>query len=615
MFASRSHTAGSFDPALTVPGAFDAVAAAVPDNVALDGVAGRLTYAQLRARSEVLSAALGRRGVGLGTVVGVHLERSFDSLITYLAILKAGGSYLPLSPEYPPSRLKLLLSDAGAVFVVAAELPPWSAEVDSPVVTLARLRSDGGGSGDESAASHPMPVTPEDVAYVMYTSGSTGTPKGVLVTHRNIVQLVRDQDYLDFGAGEAFLHLSPTAFDASTFEIWGALLSGARLVLAPSGRSALADLPVLLRERGVSAMFLTTPLFHELMDSDPGALDPVRQVLVGGEPMSVERALLLARRRSAATGGTAPASVAANVYGPTETTTFATAFRLDQLDGNDKSVPIGRPLSHTSVYLLREDGSPAAEGESGEIYIGGAGVSRGYLGRPAQTAERFLPDPFSGVQGARMYRSGDVGRLRPDGAIEFLGRIDNQVKIRGFRIEPVEVEEALLNHAGVREAAVVAVPVPDGVRLAAYVVPGAGQSAELTPVALATYLRGLVPGFMVPSWFVTLSELPRTVTGKLDRRELPALDEADLPRFSGGPTGGPGDEDGPLSPTEERLVEIWKQILQVETVGIDDDFFSLGGDSIRILRVLAEAEARGLELSLVQLFEHTTIRELAASVQ
>ncbi len=584
----------------TVPAAFDAVAATWPDAVALDGAAGSLTYAQLKARSDVLAGALRRRGAGRGTVVGVHLDRSFDSVVTSLAVLKAGGSYLPLSPEYPPSRLKLLLADAGALFVVAGDVPAWVGEVDRPVVTLASLRALPR-QETVPAAGHP-----QDVAYVMYTSGSTGTPKGVLVTHHNIVQLVRDQEYLRFAPGETFLHLSPAAFDASTFEIWGALLSGARLVLAPPGRESLAELPELLRRRGVTAMFLTTPLFHELIDRDPGALDAVRQVLIGGEPMSVDRARLLAGRRREPRDG-----VVANVYGPTETTTFATAFALRELDEGDKSVPIGRPLCHTRVYVLGDDGVPADEGE---IYIGGAGVARGYLGRPGPTAERFLADPFAGVPGARMYRSGDLGRRRPDGAIEFLGRADSQIKIRGFRIEPVEVEEALLNHPDVREAAVVTVAVPDGVRLAAYVVARAGSRDELTPRGLAAYLRTVVPAYMVPSWFVTLDGLPRTVTGKLDRRRLPDLDEADLPRLSGDPLPGDQDGDDSPSPAEEQLAEIWKRVLSLDSVTVDDDFFSLGGDSLRILRVLGEVESAGLGLSLSQLFEHTTIRELAAVI-
>ncbi|MEV6632799.1 non-ribosomal peptide synthetase [Actinoplanes sp. NPDC051470] len=577
----------------TVPAAFDAVAEAGPEAVALDSAAGRLTYAQLRARSDVLAAALRRRGVGRGVVVGVHLGRSFDSVITSLAVLKAGGGYLPLSPEYPPSRLAMLLADAGAPFVVADQAAAWAGEAGRPVITLASLRS---GPADEV---RPAPGHPDDVAYVMYTSGSTGTPKGVLVTHGNIVQLVRDQEYLRFEPGETFLHLSPTAFDASTFEIWGALLSGARLLLAPPGRETLADLPELLRRRGVTAMFLTTPLFHELIDRDPAALDSVRQVLIGGEPMSVERARRLAGRRA-----DRPDGEVANVYGPTETTTFATAFPLRELDASDRSVPIGRPLRHTHVYVLGDDGAPASEGE---IYIGGAGVARGYLGRPAQTAERFLADPFAGVPGARMYRSGDLGRRRPDGAIEFLGRADSQIKIRGFRIEPVEVEEALLSHPGVREAAVVPVPVPDGVRLAAYVVVSA-LGDQVTPRGLVAYLRDVVPAYMIPSWFVTVGGLPRTVTGKLDRLRLPTLDEADLPRLS----GDSGEDDEP-SAAEQHLIRIWKSVLGLDSVTVDDDFFSLGGDSLRILRVLAEVEAAGLGLTLTQLFEHTTIRELAAS--
>lgn len=620
----------------TVPAAFDAVAGARPDAVALDGAGGSITYGRLRARSDVLAGALRRRGVGRGVVVGVHLERSFDSITTSLAVLKAGGSYLPLSPEYPPSRLKLLLADAGALFVVAGGVPGWAGEVDRQVVTLDALREEQSGeeqSGEarpgEERAGDAASGHPEDVAYVMYTSGSTGTPKGVQVTHRNIVQLVRDQRYLRFEPGETFLHLSPAAFDASTFEIWGALLSGARLVIAPPARQALGELPELLRRRGVTAMFLTTPLFHELIDRDPGALDTVRQVLIGGEPMSVDRARLLAARRAGPGGGWEGSpgdGGVANVYGPTETTTFATAFALSELDEGDKSVPIGRPLRHTRVYVLGDDGSPA---EEGEIYIGGAGVARGYLGRPGPTAERFLADPFAGVAGARMYRSGDLGRRRRDGAIEFLGRADSQIKIRGFRIEPVEVEEALLNHPDVREAAVAAVEVPDGVRLAAYVVARARREQELTPPGLAAYLRTVVPSYMVPSWFVLVESLPRTVTGKLDRRLLPAIDPADLPRIaagqnsgqSGGQNSGPnggqsdrdGDDEAALSPVEEQLAEIWKRVLRLDSVTVDDDFFSLGGDSLRILRVLAEVEAGGLGLGLAELFEHTTIRELAAS--
>ena len=580
----------------TITARFDVIAAAHADRVALQDRAEAVTYAELRRRAEALAASIDR-GLAPETRVALYLPRSVDLIVAMLAVLKAGGTYVPVPPEYPAERVRLMLADSGASLVltsaglrsdpalaglrtVAVDEPPRAA---APTHTVASPAFATGAAGPLSAA------------YVMYTSGSTGLPKGVVVTHRGVVNLVLNQDYVAFGPDRTLLQMSPTAFDASTFEIWAALLHGARLVVAAPSYQAVDELWATIKEFGVSTLFLTPALFHELVRGRPDVFDGLTELVVGGDVLSPARVAQFLEH-TAQTGG--PRLV--NGYGPTETTTFALTHQVRTAPADGGSVPVGAPLRNARIHLLDDRLRPVRPGEVGAIWIAGDGVSRGYLGRPGQTARSFLPEPEPATPGGRMYRSGDLGRLLSDGTVEFHGRQDDQVKIRGFRVEPQETEHALLSLAETADAAVVTVADPDGARrLSAFVVPRPGSG--LTAERIRTLLAAALPAHQAPARIVLVDALPLSPSGKIDRTVLAgtAAPAAAVVPPASGPTA------------EQRvLAEIWAEVLDVPEVGLDDDFFGLGGDSILAIRAIADAEDRGLEISLTGMFATPTIRDL-----
>ncbi|MET0623242.1 MAG: amino acid adenylation domain-containing protein, partial [Pyrinomonadaceae bacterium] len=405
---------------------FEQQAAATPDAVALSLGDRALTYAELDARADRLAAHLRALGVGPEVIVGLCVERSIEMVVGLLGILKAGGAYLPLDPEYPADRLRFMLEDAGATVLVTRRnlverLPRTPARVFC-------LDAEGEATaGKYEPVAHTASVTADNLAYVMYTSGSTGVPKGVAVPHRAVVRLVRGTDYAEFGPAETFLQLAPASFDASTFEVWGALLHGARLAVMPPGAHSPEELAAALARHGVTTLWLTAGLFHQMVDAQAEALRGLRQLLAGGDVLSPSH---VARVLEGGAG-----CVLINGYGPTENTTFTSAHRMEagwRLTG--ASVPVGRPIANTRAYVLDAGMRPAPVGVAGELYAGGDGLARGYLSRPGLTAERFIPDPFGEEPGGRLYRTGDRVRWLGDGTIEFLGRSDGQVKVRGFRI-------------------------------------------------------------------------------------------------------------------------------------------------------------------------------------
>ena len=556
-----NRTATDYPREATIHGLFEEQAALRPDAVAVVFGEESLTYGELDLRAGRLARRLRERGVGPEVPVGLSAERSLELIVAILAILKAGGAYVPLDPGDP----------RGLAEDVAVVLRPED------------LAADGG----EGMAG--VPVSPENLAYVMYTSGSTGRPKGVAVTHRNVVRLVRETDYARFGPEEVFLQLAPVSFDASTLEIWGPLLNGARLVVAPPGVPSFADLSTFLARHGVTTLWLTAGLFHGMVEARLDGLAPVRQLLAGGDvlsPAHVRQAL-----------GALPGTVLINGYGPTEGTTFTCCHRISEAGA---TIPIGKPVANTRVYVLDRGFRPVPVGVTGGLYAAGDGLARGYFDRPDLTAERFLPNPL-GSPGERMYRTGDLARWRPDGTLEFLGRADQQVKIRGFRVEPGEVEAALRDHPAVRDAVVVARPEPSGSgrRLVAYVV------AEADPAALQAFLRERLPEPLVPAAFVRLPELPLTPNGKVDRRALP---EPEAPLREGFVA--------PRTPAEERVAGIWTDLLGLERVGAEDDFFELGGHSLLATRLVARLHgAFGVELPLAALFEEPTVAGVAARLR
>jgi acyl-coenzyme A synthetase/AMP-(fatty) acid ligase/acyl carrier protein len=430
----------------------------------------------------------------------------------------------------------------------------------------------------------------------------------VSVCHRNIVRLIKGNNPAPITSSDVLLQLAPLAFDASTFEIWGALLNGARLVLYPHGRD-LSPLKALLAQEQVSVLWLTAGLFHQMVEEHVESFSSLRMLLAGGDALSAPHVRQVLERL--------PQCQLINGYGPTECTTFSAWQVVKTLDARATNVPIGKPLSNTSCYVLDENAECVPIGVIGELYIGGAGVARGYLNRAALTAERFIPDPFS-ESGERLYRTGDLVRWSAAGELEFVSRVDHQVKIRGFRIEPGEIEAALLSHAGVGEAAVLArEDVPGEKRLVAYCVPvvssvadesqasGLAQASNalLPTTELRAYLAQRLPDYMIPAAFVMLEKFPLTANGKVDRNALPipeARSEASL-------------YIAPRNAEEATLAQIWSEVLRVERVGIHDNFFELGGDSLRAMRVIARMrELLRLELPLRELFESPTIAELAA---
>ncbi len=576
---------------------FEEQVESTPAAVALMFGDEQLTYRELNARANQLAHYLTRKGVRAETRVGICLDRSADMIVALLGVLKAGGAYVPLDPSYPKARLEFMLKDAEVPLLLTEKTQPTDFALHtSEVIWVDELAEELAGESRENPNSE---ATGETLAYVMYTSGSTGKPKGVAVTHKNIVRLVKNTNYADFTADEVFLQFAPISFDASTFEVWGSLLNGARLALMPAGPASLDELARALKRYHVTTLWLTAGLFHLMVDTHLDALGGLRQLLAGGDVLSVPHVKKVLREL--------PGCRLVNGYGPTENTTFTCCFPVSAPAVNG-TVPIGHAISNTSVYVLDQYLNPAPLGIPGELYIGGDGLARGYLNRPELTAERFIRDPFGRKPGAQLYKTGDLVRYRKDGEIEFIGRMDGQVKVRGYRIELGEVETALSEHESVRDAVVIVRKDQGDKHLAAYVVPGEG--ATLNSEELRNFLRQRLPGHMVPSLIVVLKELPLSENGKIDRAALTKLK-------------GNGNGDGASQPSqaahvapqdqlELKLLKIWERVLTVGSIGIDDNFFELGGHSLLAVRLFAQIEKSfGRNLPLATLFQAPTVRQLA----
>jgi aspartate racemase len=591
--ATWNETATSY-PQQCIQELFETVVAQHGSSVAIRCGKEELSYAELNERANQLAHYLRAQGVGPETRVGICLERSVELVISLLGILKAGGAYLPLDANYPAERLAYMLQDAQPLLLLTqtkflSQLPHSSAKTicfDDAGSAIARERKDNLESG----------TTLENLAYVMYTSGSTGYPKGVSVTHRNVVRLVKENNYASLNADEVFLQFAPLTFDASTLEVWGPLLNGGQLVVFPPHAPTLEELGRTIEENKVSTLWLTAGLFHQLVDTCPQSLTPVRQLLAGGDVLSVPHVAKALRFMNG--------NRLINGYGPTENTTFTCCHLIKS--AADHSIPIGRPLANTQVYVLDANYQPVPIGVPGELYVGGDGLARGYLNRPGHTAEKFIPNPFSSTPGTRLYRTGDVVRYLPSGELEFIHRVDQQVKIRGFRIEPGEVEHVLEQHPGVMECAVNASTDHAGEKLlAAYVVAG---DQKLDASDLRTYLRAKLPEYMLPAAFVFLDALPLTDNGKVDRRALPDVDKTALAKND--------KYVGPRTATERVLTEIWTRALHLERVGVFDNFFDVGGNSLTATRVMSRVcSMLNVELPLRALFESPTIADFAQVVE
>jgi aspartate racemase len=572
---------------------FEEQAQRTPAAIALVFQDTQLSYDALNRHANRLARRLQKLDIKRDVPVGVWMERSPEMVIALLAILKAGGAYVPLDPSYPAERLALMIDDTQMPVILTQERMTSGGTREAQTAQLLCVKAEGFAEEDDRNLENS--VRAEDLAYVMYTSGSTGTPKGVAVPHRAVVRLVRETSYTSFSPNETFLQLAPISFDASTFEIWGPLLNGGKLVVMPPAPPTLAEIGRAITEHGIKTLWLTSGLFNAMVDERPRDLLPLRQLLAGGDVLSVPhvRKALHELKNTRLING----------YGPTESTTFACCHTIAPDARLDSAIPIGQPIANTTAYILDANRQAVPVGVSGELFIGGDGLARGYWRRDELTAEKFIADPFSTEPGARLYQTGDLARWRGDGVIEFLGRADNQIKLRGYRIEPGEIETALKRQPDVLDSAVIVrEDTPGEKRLVAYVVRKQGAPVELDQSTLIAALKKSLPEYLVPSAIVALPALPRTPNGKLDRKALPAP-------YSTTPTDNFA---APQTPLEEKIAAIWTDVLGVERVGRTDNFFDLGGHSLlglRLVNQLREALAEHLALAIV--FEAPTVARMA----
>ncbi|MDE2031456.1 MAG: amino acid adenylation domain-containing protein, partial [Pseudomonas sp.] len=567
-----------------------------PDAVALRCNGQTLTYAELNAQANRRAHQLIAHGVGPDVLVGLAAERGIEMIVGLLAILKAGGAYVPLDPTYPQDRLAYMMQDSGIQLLLAQASLAGQLPVPDGVKTLL-LDTDVSAFADSDPQ---VVVDPSNLAYVIYTSGSTGNPKGTLLAHHNILRLfAATEPWFGFGPQDVWSLFHSYAFDFSVWEIFGALLHGGELLIVPYDVSrSPQEFLDLLCDAGVTVLNQTPSAFKQLMhvactDSRANAL---RYVVFGGEALDVKSLRPWFERF----GDSAPQLI--NMYGITETTVHVTYRPLSVADLElDASSPIGEPIADLSWYLLDGELNPVAKGCIGELYVGRAGLARGYLKRGDLTALRFIPDPF-GESGARLYRTGDLAQYRSDGVIEYIGRIDHQVKIRGFRIELGEIEARLNALAAVREAVVLAQEGLNGQQLVAYVIPA--QGAE-DAGALKAQLKADLPDYMVPTHLLFLNEWPLTANGKLDRKALPQPDASQVQH----------EYVAPQSALEQQIATVWQDVLKLERVGLTDNFFELGGDSIISIQVVSRARQSGIRFSPKDLFQHQTVQALATVAQ
>ncbi|MDP1513189.1 amino acid adenylation domain-containing protein, partial [Paenibacillus ottowii] len=566
---------------------FEEQAERTPDHIAVALGQQSLTYRELNETANRLAHTLRDAGVKPDEPVGILTERSLDMITGTLAILKAGGAYVPVDPQYPEDRIRYMLKDSGAKLLLAQQDLLDRCYFDGQIVNL---NDDTSYSADVSNLG--VDGTGDHAAYVIYTSGSTGKPKGVVVEHHSVVRLVRNTDYVPFDESTRMLQTCAFVFDVSTFEIWGALLNGGQLVLVHKDDLLdAAKLKETIRDHRVTMMWLTTPLFNQLSQQDSKLFGDVKYLLVGGDVLSAPHINRVLRDN--------PDLNIINGYGPTENTTFSTTYHIKEEQPD--SVPIGRPIRNSTAYVVDSSFNLQPVGAWGELVVGGDGVARGYLNRPELTAEKFIDSPFR--SGERCYRTGDLVRWNEDGTLEYKGRIDAQVKIRGYRIELGEVEAQLLKLEAVQEAVVIAHEDEQGQKqLCAYVV----TVADIAASELRSALSQELPGYMVPSYFVQMEQLPLTPNGKVDRRALPQPE---------GSVDSGENYVAARNEVERTLVSVWQSVLGIEQIGVLDNFFHLGGDSIKGIQVSSRLLQNGYKLEMRELFQYPTIAELNGRVQ
>ncbi|MBD0263288.1 MAG: amino acid adenylation domain-containing protein, partial [Tolypothrix sp. Co-bin9] len=574
-----------------------------PESIAIIFENEQITYKELNIRSNQLAQHLQKLGVKSEVLVGICISQSVEMIVGLLGILKAGGTYVPLDPSYPQERLNFMLEDAQiSVLLTQEKLLKHFQSFSNPIISIDK---DWEIIAQESEENPKNSVTANNLAYVIYTSGSTGKPKGVAVTHKAVNRLVCNTNYIKLSADDKIAQASNTSFDAATFEIWGALLNGAQLVgISKDAILSPHELALQLQQKSISVLFLTTALFQQIARDVPQAFAPLRCLLFGGETVDIRWVKKILKNGS-------PKNLI-HVYGPTESTTFSSYYRVENLPESATSIPIGCPITNTEIYLLDANLQPVPIGVVGELYIGGDGLAREYLNCPELTAERFIKVSETGfIPGIRLYKTGDLACYLPDGNIKFLGRIDNQVKIRGFRIELGEIEAVLSQHPVVRETVVIAdEEIADDKQLVAYIVPNQEQiptqSAQKVVSLLRQILKEKLPEYMVPKAYVILKSLPLTPNGKVDRRALNTPNITfDQPDFV-----------APRTQVEDLLVEIWAKILGKEQVGIHDNFFELGGHSLLATQLVSRIrDTFKIDLPVRNLFEAPTVEQLANYIE
>jgi amino acid adenylation domain-containing protein len=573
----------------SIPEAFAAIAASTPQRVALCGDGPPVSYGELAARANGVAARLAALGIGAGDRVGLYANRGADAIAAILGVLRCGAAYVPLDTSYPTNLLRFIYEDSAPAAML---VDPTLVRADTPAFWRGAALPLQPTLGDAVAAPPARLPAGADPAYVMYTSGSSGRPKGVLVPHRAVLRLVLGNDYAQLGPEAVILQLAPLSFDACNLEIWGALLNGGRLAILANPYPSLAEIGAAIAAHEVSTLWLTAGLFHLMVDNNLAGLAPLRQLIAGGDVLSPPHVVRALRAL--------PECRLVNGYGPTENTTFSCCYTVPRDYAGEAPLPIGRAIRGTDTYVLDEQQRPLVAGSEGELCVGGAGLALGYLNRPELTARSFVPHPQR--PGERLYRTGDRVRERVDGNLEFLGRIDRQVKINGKRVELDEIEARLRASALVQDAAVVAEDAAGGGqrRIVAFVTTSQGTLDE---AALRRALRAELPDFMQPAAITQLPALPLSPTGKVDRARLPHLASREIEVKGRAPQGA----------TEALLLEVWKRVLGRNEVGVEDNFFDLGGTSLGLMEVHASiTRSLASDLTVIEMFQYPRISALAA---